>query len=304
MSWLVNVLSRISLAVCAAMFSVVTARAAVPLLPVCSWPIEVTGQGFLNVATPDTNSTYWIMPVDTGLWRSITFQGTYPNARAFNLTSYSDTGSVIGTLADAQIMPDPGSTNPFATPAASGDRHYTITISASGSGPNKLDAGGSRLVFLVYRLIAPDQGLDRTGGTGLPVARVMVRGGSALQLRPCPFASNEAALGSMIPILVASGFNRGASFLQTILSAAKKHHYLWPDVDADRARYEELRDGRMGQWCGLRTTDIEANGQQELLNWICLAGAMDHLGQRPAWSDFVETYIFNSSKCFAVFPPA
>jgi len=55
----------------------------------------------------------------------------------------------------------------------------------------------------------------------------------------------------------------------------EKHHYLWPDVDADRARYEELRDGRMGQWCGLRTTDIEADGQQELLNWICLAGAMD-----------------------------
>ena len=84
----------------------------------------------------------------------------------------------------------------------------------------------------------------------------------------------------------------------------EKHHYLWPDVDADRARYEELRDGQMVQWRALRTTDIEANGQQELLNWVCLAGAMGHLGRRPAWSDFVETYIFNSSKCFAVFPPA
>ncbi|MFL5282841.1 MAG: hypothetical protein ACJ8AW_18085 [Rhodopila sp.] len=84
----------------------------------------------------------------------------------------------------------------------------------------------------------------------------------------------------------------------------EKHHCLWPDVDADRARYEELRDGQMAQWAGLRTRDIEMNGQQELLNWVCLAGAMNRLGQRVAWSDFVETYIFNSSKCFAVFPPA
>jgi len=40
-----------------------------------------------------------------------------------------------------------------------------------------------------------------------------------------------------------------------------------------------------------------------VLNWICLAGAMAALGQRPQVVDFVESWAFNSSKCFAVFPP-
>ena len=36
---------------------------------------------------------------------------------------------------------------------------------------------------------------------------------------------------------------------------------------------------------------------------MCLAGAMAELGRRPSETDLVETYLFNSSKCFAVFPP-
>ena len=31
---------------------------------------------------------------------------------------------------------------------------------------------------------------------------------------------------------------------------------------------------------------------------------MSELGQRCAWADFVETYVFNSSKVAAIFPPA
>lgn len=80
-----------------------------------------------------------------------------------------------------------------------------------------------------------------------------------------------------------------------------KHHYLYPDVAADRARYEELRDGQLSRWRALTTAAIEDAGQQELLNWVCLAGAMEELGRKPVWSEFVETRIFNSSKCFAVF---
>jgi hypothetical protein len=31
---------------------------------------------------------------------------------------------------------------------------------------------------------------------------------------------------------------------------------------------------------------------------------MAELGRRPVETEFVETYLFNSSKCFALFPPA
>ncbi len=80
-----------------------------------------------------------------------------------------------------------------------------------------------------------------------------------------------------------------------------KNHYLYPDIAADRARFEELRDGQLERWKELTTAELEEAGQQELLNWACLAGAMTELGQRPVWAELVETYIFAACKCFAVF---
>jgi hypothetical protein len=49
---------------------------------------------------------------------------------------------------------------------------------------------------------------------------------------------------------------------------------------------------------------MEDSGQHEVLNWICLAGAMSELGQKAEIVDYVETYVFNSAKCFAYFPSA
>ncbi len=82
-----------------------------------------------------------------------------------------------------------------------------------------------------------------------------------------------------------------------------RNNYLFPDIEADRARYEELRQGDYDAWRRLPTSEIEAAGQQELLNWVCLAGAMEELGRKPEILDYVETYVFNSDKCLAVFKP-
>ena len=79
-----------------------------------------------------------------------------------------------------------------------------------------------------------------------------------------------------------------------------KHNYLWPDVEADRARYEDLRDGRQASWRDLELAQLEDSGQHELLNWVCLAGAITELGYKSQVLDFSETYIFNSSKCSIV----
>ena len=77
-----------------------------------------------------------------------------------------------------------------------------------------------------------------------------------------------------------------------------KHYMLWPDNEADLARFEELRDGKAHLWQDLAMKDIESAGQQELLNWVCLAGALTEVGAKPKIVDFVQTHIFNSSKCF------
>lgn len=83
----------------------------------------------------------------------------------------------------------------------------------------------------------------------------------------------------------------------------EKHHWLWPDIESDRQRFEELRAGNYAAWRQVTTAQIEAAGQQELLNWMCLAGAMEALDRKAEIVDYVETYIFNSGKCMAVFRP-
>ncbi len=90
-----------------------------------------------------------------------------------------------------------------------------------------------------------------------------------------------------------------SSWSHSFLTA--KNNYLYPDIPADRARFEELRDGQLAKWQHLTTAQLEEAGQQELLNWVCLAGAMTELGQHAVWSDLAETYIYAAPKAFAVF---
>jgi aromatic ring-opening dioxygenase LigB subunit len=82
-----------------------------------------------------------------------------------------------------------------------------------------------------------------------------------------------------------------------------KHDKLWPDQESDRARFEELKAGDYDAWRNLTTPEIEAAGQQEMLNWMCLAGAMEELDRKAEILDYIETYVFNSEKCLALFKP-
>src|SRR5215475_9765589 len=68
-----------------------------------------------------------------------------------------------------------------------------------------------------------------------------------------------------------------------------KHHLLYPDVDADRAMYQSLRAADYAKWRDTSLAAIEDSGQQEMLNWMCLAGAMAELGRPPTETAFVET---------------
>jgi len=83
----------------------------------------------------------------------------------------------------------------------------------------------------------------------------------------------------------------------------EKNHWLFPDMESDRQRFEELRDGGLNRWRELKHSQIEKAGQNEILNWVCLAGAMSELKLQVEVIDYVESYVFNSNKCFAVFRP-
>ncbi len=108
----------------------------------------------------------------------------------------------------------------------------------------------------------------------------------ARALKPCPWRV----------ALVAT-----ASFSHGFLTA--KNHFLYPDMASDRARFGELAAGKYRAWRGLTPAGLEAAGQHELVNWCPLMGAMDALGQKPVFSELLESYLMNSNKCVAIMPP-
>ena len=60
-------------------------------------------------------------------------------------------------------------------------------------------------------------------------------------------------------------------------------------------------NGKSGKTPNL--ADAEDRGHHELINWFCLAGAMAELKRKPDEAVFLESWITNSDKVFAVFRP-
>jgi hypothetical protein len=82
-----------------------------------------------------------------------------------------------------------------------------------------------------------------------------------------------------------------------------KNHFLYPDTPADRMLFEALRAGNYETWRNYPASSVEDSGQQEILNWMCLTGALAELRRQPVDTEFIDTWIFNSSKCFLLAPP-
>lgn len=84
----------------------------------------------------------------------------------------------------------------------------------------------------------------------------------------------------------------------------EKNSFVYPDVPADRLRYEQMRTGDYDALSGVTLGELEASGQHELLNWMPLFGAMAELDRVPSWSALLESYVMNSCKALAVYAPA
>ena len=84
---------------------------------------------------------------------------------------------------------------------------------------------------------------------------------------------------------------------------ASKNYYLYPDIESDRKLLKALKEGDYEAWKNRPLSAIEESGQQELLNWFPLMGAMAELGRRVNRTEWVESWVNNSPKCFAYFNP-
>lgn len=111
-------------------------------------------------------------------------------------------------------------------------------------------------------------------------------------------------------VAVAHWLQQQTGRIALVASSSWSHAFLcdhtWrlrPDTGADRHLYDALVADDFAAWRGRTLADFEYAGQQEMLNWSPLLGAMSTLGARLAWSRFVETDIFNSNKVFAIYEP-
>jgi hypothetical protein len=116
------------------------------------------------------------------------------------------------------------------------------------------------------------------------------------------FALGQAIAATLAPLPHKVALVATSSWSHAFLT--EKTGFLHPDLQADRERFEELRTGTYTMWHKLGREQLESSGQQELLNWVPLAGAMAAADAGPpVWCQLAESYIMNSSKCSVVFRP-
>jgi hypothetical protein len=174
--------------------------------PTCAWQFEWTPSGLGNWLIPDTGNRWWYMPIDPQ-WQKVTIAGNYPEARFFSFAVYDGapvSSGLASHLYDAQIAPNLGSVNPFASPDASGrwahrPQKYTVAVTRTdGQGANSLSlkAGAG---WLVYRLYLPNSGEGTMAGVPLPGISVTDARGQTISLPPCAVSNRQSELAALQP---------------------------------------------------------------------------------------------------------
>ena len=124
---------------------------------------------------------------------------------------------------------------------------------------------------------------------------------------PSPSPRRMMAVGSALAEVIASSELRIALVASSSWSHAfmcDKTHRLRPDTPADRLLFDLMTRGRYDELSDYALAEVEDSGQQEVLNWFVLFGAMARSGLTPSWATLVESHIFNSNKAFALYPVA
>lgn len=166
-----------------------------------------------NVAYPDGGAIYWAAGFRRVPGATLKLRGTYPHARYTSLISYNQLGRAQDGLADYQLDPDPGSTNPFRAGAdrTAERRSYTVNVldlrnvGADGKPlynntnpktdelprndlyavpdvpfPETVNGQTYENWILVLRIYVPDKGLDLDGGVPLPEPELTLPDGTVL----------------------------------------------------------------------------------------------------------------------------
>ncbi|GAD84039.1 hypothetical protein FEK33_06650 [Nocardia asteroides NBRC 15531] len=215
----VALLVRVGCAVAMALAVVgVTApvSAGAPDSPLCAWRF-MSNSTVLNVAFPDANSTYWLMPYALGPGDSIELSGTYPAARYFSLNTYGTNLDTVDTLRDNQIVADPGSANPYvdasaaALPPEQRQWHATLVNGPADHSRNEIQAvapGQSTTIgFVIVRVYVPTDPASLSGGVPLPDARFSLAG-AQVPAQPCAQPFDPSAYTGPVADAAKGAFDR------------------------------------------------------------------------------------------------
>lgn len=217
----------------------------------CAWLLR-SDPNLLNILYPDRAATYWValLPIPAGgeLW----LEGRYPHARYASFNLYNPRLEPIDALADVEIAPEPGSTQPFAVGARrdAEARDYRVRVIAAvppedpaQRQPNTLYSYAavgeqrvpSPLAAVIYRVYVEDAGYDISGGVGVPQLALSLPGGAVLrgseacsaleQVPPVPAAELLNGLDPAIetqPNLAASADLRWLKFFDLVSSQSHR----------------------------------------------------------------------------------
>jgi hypothetical protein len=165
----------------------------------CFWS-EPTTFATNNTQYPDTGAAYWFTSVRLAAGSTLRLAGEYPHGRYVSFNAYGpdpatgEPGLPLDALADVEIGPDDGSTNPFVPGAdrTVTERSYTVTVvgeappTEGGRAANTLYArspvadGEATEAQLIFRLYVPDDGTEPLGGVALPKPTVETADGATM----------------------------------------------------------------------------------------------------------------------------
>lgn len=193
---------------CAAALAAGANASATPEPPTqCSWGLQ-SNPDLVNVEYPDLNAKYWGRELVPPLGGRLVIKGEFPAARYFSFHVYDEKLVPLDSIYDSQIVPDPGSSNPYVRkPKRHSGDHYTIyvdfTEKPSDPAPNTLYVGDTPQGTptpegtLMYRVYVSDNPAEAAGNVPLPQVTWESEEGAPIQeYGAC--ASNSIEIGGQL----------------------------------------------------------------------------------------------------------
>jgi hypothetical protein len=138
----------------------------------------------INIAFPDDSANYWVGAYQAVPGTRLRITGRFPHARYMSFNVYDQLQRPLDAIADVEIRPDAGSTNPFAPGAdrTAAKRDYTVVVDLGPKpatpAPNTIYTGtGQNGVpnvngTLIYRIYIPDRLRNEFGDTAIPTVQI------------------------------------------------------------------------------------------------------------------------------------